>query len=342
MVSYAVLFLVCLFLSYIAVRVIRKWAESEGLLDVPNERSSHLRPVARGGGIAIVLITLLGLVLFGKFDRAFGGVIFGAVLIAGLSWWDDVRSLSSGARLIGHSIAALLAIQALGWWDRIELPWAGTIELEWLGAPLTFLWIVGLTNAYNFMDGIDGIAGGQALMAGIGWAVLASIGGLPLGLLLALLICSSSIGFLAQNWPPARIFMGDVGSAFLGYLFAILPTFGGRQEASLPFCGFLLVWPFVFDTCFTFLRRLRRGERVFTAHRSHLYQRLVISGLSHRTVTLIYMALAAIGALAAVGFFLGEAETLAGLAGPASAMALWLGVTYRERSSALTHSRGSV
>jgi UDP-N-acetylmuramyl pentapeptide phosphotransferase/UDP-N-acetylglucosamine-1-phosphate transferase len=135
-------------------------------------------------------------------------------------------------------------------------------------------------------------------MASTGWP-LGLLTELPMVSALGVLVAGSSLGFLGHNWPPARIFMGDVGSAFLGFTLAMLAVIGGLADPRLPFAGVLVVWPFVFDATFTILRRLRRGENIFAAHRSHLYQRLVIAGWSHRTVTLLYLALAGIGAVLA-------------------------------------------
>jgi UDP-N-acetylmuramyl pentapeptide phosphotransferase/UDP-N-acetylglucosamine-1-phosphate transferase len=152
------------------------------------------------------------------------------------------------------------------------------------------------------MDGIDGIAGGQAVLAGLGWAIIGTLIDLPFVGILGALLGAASLGFLFHNWPPALIFMGDVGSAFLGYSFACLAIIGASKDPPLAIAGVLLVWPFVFDTIFTFFRRLKNRENVFSAHRSHLYQRLVISGYSHRTVTLLYLGLDALGMLLAVLF----------------------------------------
>jgi SAM-dependent methyltransferase len=198
---------------------------------------------------------------------------------------------------------------------------------------LTLLWIVGLTNAYNFMDGIDGIAGCQAAIAGMGWCALGGWSGLPLVTVLGLLLAASSLGFLIHNWPPAKIFMGDVGSTFLGYSLAVLPILAAQSDPRLAVAGVLLVWPSVFDASFTFLRRLRRGENVFAAHRSHLYQRLVITGLSHRWVSSLYGALALIGLALACAWTLrlpGGAPAVA-LILPLLCLSLWLFVVQRER-----------
>lgn len=334
--------LTALLLSYAGVALFRRWA-AHRLLDIPNERSSHTRPTPRGGGIAIVVVTLVGCIIFALMTSStdwlkLGAYLTGAILIAGISWLDDVRTLSSTIRFGTHTIGALLVIAGYGSWHMVNVPLIGYVPLLWFGLPMTFLWIAGLTNAYNFMDGIDGIAAGQAVVAGIGWAIIGSIINHHLLVVLGILIASSSLGFLGHNWPPARIFMGDVGSAFLGYTFAVLPLI--LNAPVIPLVGFLLVWPFVFDTVFTILRRLKNGENVFASHRSHLYQRLVIAGYSHRAVTLLYIALACIGAVLAVLWFTrtsGSALAIV-LALPTLCIGLWLTVVIAERRKSPLHT----
>ena len=292
-------------LSYMGVAGVRRWAERRQLLDIPNERSSHVRPTPRGGGLVIVILSTAGIIFAWLRDptaspTALIAYLVGAWLIAGVSWLDDLRSLPNRVRFAAHSLGAVVVVLGVGYWGVVDLPLLGTVSLGWLGLIITLLWIVGLTNAYNFMDGIDGIAGGQAVVAGIGWAALGYLINQPLIGLMGVLLAAASLGFLGHNWPPARIFMGDVGSAFLGFTFAALPVSAAQQNPRLAVAGVLLVWPFVFDATFTFLRRLRNGENVFAAHRSHLYQRLVIAGYRHRTVTLLYIGLAAAGTILAL------------------------------------------
>lgn len=301
-------------LSHISVAGIRHWTEKRHILDIPNERSSHTAPTPRGGGLAIVLLTVLSawaLYLSGVASisgRALAVFTVGGSAIAAVSWVDDIRSLPNRVRFGIHSLGAILVLVFLGPWLVIDCPPFGSIPVGWWGIPLTFLWIVGLTNAYNFMDGIDGIAGAQAALAGMGWAIVGGIYSQPLVALLGVLLCGSSLGFLCHNWAPARIFMGDVGSAFLGYTFAVLPVLfsasGGVPDhpGAAPLLGVLLVWPFFFDAFYTFLRRLARRENVFAAHRSHLYQRLVIAGYSHRTVASLYLGLAGLGLILALAY----------------------------------------
>lgn len=300
-------------LAWLALFPLRRYLDRRQAIDIPNERSSHTRPTIRGGGLVIVVLTLAGtlpIVLLRAFNSSGTGVVFvgGAALIAAVSWIDDLRSLSNRVRFAAHSLAAIVVIAGFGYWEIVQLPAIGAVHLGWFGAIVTFVWIVGLTNAYNFMDGIDGIAGSQAVVAGIGWSLLGMALDQPFTAILAVLLAASSVGFLGHNWPPAKVFMGDVGSAFLGYSFATAPLILGAYSAAQPgtarlaVAAVLIVWPFVFDTVLTFLRRWRNGENVFAAHRSHLYQRLVIAGWQHQTVTLLYAGLAMLGVVLAYLF----------------------------------------
>jgi UDP-N-acetylmuramyl pentapeptide phosphotransferase/UDP-N-acetylglucosamine-1-phosphate transferase len=323
--------------SYLGVVGLRRWAERRHMLDIPNERSSHTRPTPRGGGLAIVLVVLAGwLVALRLYSDApaQAGLIYaaGAGLIAAVSWLDDLRSLPNRIRFGAHILGAILAIWAFGYWTDFAVPLVGSIHLGLLGLPITFIWIVGLTNAYNFMDGIDGIAGGQAVVAGSGWAVVGWLTAQPLVGIMGVLLAAASLGFLGQNWPPARIFMGDVSSAFLGYTFAVLAVAAARHDSRLAMVGVLFVWPFVFDTAFTLVRRLSHGENIFVAHRSHLYQRLVIAGCSHRFVTLLYIGLAAWGVIWALFWLQGipGSAIVIVVTIPLLCLALWMFVNRRE------------
>jgi UDP-N-acetylmuramyl pentapeptide phosphotransferase/UDP-N-acetylglucosamine-1-phosphate transferase len=187
--------------------------------------------------------------------------------------------------------------------------------------------VIGLTNAYNFMDGIDGIAAGQALIAAVGWSLLAWATQSMTVFPFAVVLGGSALGFLVHNWSPASVFMGDVGSAFLGYTFAALPLLARSPRTSaandpLPLLALLFVWPFVFDSFFTFLRRLSRREHIFSPHRSHLYQRLVLAGYSHATTSLLYLSLAGVGVAIGLAWVL-SGVTFPLLAIPFLALSLW-------------------
>ena len=317
------------------VALLRRWANRRRLLDLPNERSLHAHPTPLGGGLAIVAVVVIGMTLC-----ALAGVVevtpslvalgAGAILVAAVSWLDDLRGLPVAVRFLAHGAAAV-AVISVGAWPA-ACPLAGATAGKAAVGLLALLWVVGLTNAYNFMDGIDGIAGSQAVVAGLGWVAL-TWGSGRVETWLGLLLAAASLGFLVHNWPPAKIFMGDVGSAFLGFGFAALAVLGARHDPRLALAGVLLVWPFVFDTSFTFLRRLRKGENVFQAHRSHLYQRLVLAGYSHRFVTCLYGALAVVGVALALVWarHVAAASWLVPSALASAMVGLWFFVAWAER-----------
>lgn len=290
----------------VGTALLRRRAQAWGLMDVPNERSLHTRITPRGGGLVVVLAVLGGLT-GAAFWRAappapVAAYAAAALLVAAIGWRDDIRSVSPGRRLLTHLLAAAAAVGVWGSFDTISVPGAG----EWavpaaVAFCATLIWLVGLLNAYNFMDGIDGLAAGQAVVAGVMWVLLCGAAA-PLATATATLIAGASLGFLVHNWSPARIFMGDAGSGFLGFSFALLPlvAYDALGDARLPVAGVLVVAPFLFDTTLTFLRRLTRRENVVEAHRTHLYQRLVTSGWSHPAVAVLYLCLAIVSGGAAV------------------------------------------
>jgi len=283
------------------------------MLDIPNARSSHTQPTPRGGGLGIVIGVFIG--AWGLFLFRTSSVLFtkiaalcvGGGIVALVGWLDDIHPIPSRVRLIVQALSSTIILIAIGYFNAIAVPFIGNIYLHSIGIPFTLFWIIGLTNAYNFMDGIDGIAGGQAFVAGIGWTIIGLMGGQSFVSSIGLLLAASSLGFLFHNWPPARVFMGDVGSAFIGFTLAVLPIVAARDSSLYVLAGVLVVWPFIFDASFTLLRRMIKKENIFKAHRSHIYQRLVISGYSHRFVTLVYIGLAMIGTILALLWLRGSA-----------------------------------
>ena len=266
-------------------------------------------PTPRGGGLIVAAVSLLvyviGSFLF-EYDVSWG-FLTGALLIVIVSWADDLYSVPFIYRLIVHSLAAAVLIFSNGYISTFS-PFGSVqiMDIGWFGAILTFCWIVWLVNAYNFMDGIDGIAGIQAVSAGLGWLMVGLNGDLPVVTVLGGTIVFVSFAFLLHNWPPARIFMGDAGSAFLGFVFAGLPLLAKAgttdNRGNLLIAAILFVWLFVFDSVFTFIRRAGRLEKVWQAHREHLYQRLVLSGYSHRTTTTLYGSASIVIAVATVNW----------------------------------------
>ncbi len=293
--------------SGLGIEFLRRYAERQRvLIDIPNERSSHSQPKPRGGGIMIVLITLigvLGLLLIGP-ARSMSLLTFlicGGI-IAFVGWIDDMRSLSTTLRLAIQVLCALVSILGIGYFDKLTVG-NSAFSFGLVGILFTIIWLVGLTNAYNFMDGIDGIAGGQAVVGGLAWLGFGLIQQVPIVSIIGLLIASSSLGFLWHNWQPSRIIMGDVGATFLGYSFAVLPLLFENHTPILEnglWFSMLVLWAFLADTGITMLRRALRRENIFQAHRSHFYQRLVISGWSHARVSALYIVLSVLGSLFAI------------------------------------------
>ena len=250
-------------------------------------------PTPRGGGVAIVVL-VAGAGLWSAREAGWNHALIYlvcGVVIAWLGWRDDVSSLSARVRFAVQGLVAVVSIYGLGYFKTVTIPLFGELNLGVVGVIITFLWIIGLTNAYNFMDGIDGIAGGVALAGGLGWMMLATQANIPFAFWVALAIAASSLGFLGHNWSPAKIFMGDVASTFLGYTFAVLPLLSATEGGDALMLGTLLMWTFIMDAGVTFIRRALKRENVFAAHRTHLYQRLVIAGYSHRKVSALYISL---------------------------------------------------
>jgi FlaA1/EpsC-like NDP-sugar epimerase len=304
-ITFCLVALAAMVCSFALSALVLRWARAGWLQDVPNERSLHSRTTPRGAGIGIVFITLVGLSISYPFvgglpPLVFVGFLTGGTITAVVSLWDDAHPLSPLVRLAIQTFVAALTVWTSGFAESIHFAALPGWDFAWPARFIAVFWIVGFTNAYNFMDGIDGIAGLQGAVAGLAFAALGWYAQMPWLSIAGLLLGASSIGFLGHNWHPARIFMGDVGSTFLGYSFAALALIAGSRNPILLFAAILPVFPFVFDSSFTFVRRLLRGENVFHAHRSHLYQRLVIAGLSHDVVASFYGLLSALGAVIAV------------------------------------------
>jgi Fuc2NAc and GlcNAc transferase len=282
-------------LSAALTGLVRRHALRASLLDIPNERSSHVRATPRGGGLAIVLVSLGAMAVFALTGRMAAPVFYalagGGAAVAGVGYLDDRGRIGIVGRFVVHIAAAIWATAWLG--GLTSLHWNGElVHLGFLGSVLAVLGLVWSLNLFNFMDGIDGIAASQAVfMAGMG-ALLALAGGLSSSVLLGgIAIGAASLGFLLWNWPPARIFMGDVGSGYLGFVLATL-ALAATKEASVMLPAWLILGAvFMVDATFTLCRRLLRRERVYEAHRSHAYQWLARRWNSHLRVTLGCIAL---------------------------------------------------
>jgi UDP-GlcNAc:undecaprenyl-phosphate GlcNAc-1-phosphate transferase len=277
-------------------------AQSRLLVDVPGPRSSHERPTPRGGGLGIVVACALGWSAFwavGFTARSFAdgprALLIGALVVAAGGLLDDWRRQRVAAKLAIQALAATIAIAGGLTIERVALPGLGVVTLPgWVGAPLAFLWLVGLTNAFNFMDGLDALAASTATIAGLALALAGIAVGAPSIAATGWVLAAAAAGFLALNRPPARIFMGDVGSQFLGFALAAIGLYFARLDPGGAAIWFVpvLMFHFLFDTILTAARRWRAGENVLAAHRGHLYQRLHAAGLDHGTVA-VWLSIAA-------------------------------------------------
>jgi UDP-N-acetylmuramyl pentapeptide phosphotransferase/UDP-N-acetylglucosamine-1-phosphate transferase len=276
------------------------------LVDLPNRRSAHALPTARGGGLAIVVTTALASIMVAlRWPPAafaiLGGVILPCLVIAGVGIVDDIQPLKASLRLCIQIGVAAAITAALGPLSKIAIPGLPTLELGWIGWPLTVLWVVGMTNAFNFMDGSDGMAALGAVAAGVAMAAIGWQLKIHLPLLLAAFAAAAAGGFLVFNWNPARVFMGDVGSAFLGTYLAAVPLAFPEPQRSLVFIPMVLaLWPYVFDPFMSVLRRIYHGKNPFEPHREFLFHRLIRTGIGHGRAALLYALLAAVGGLVGI------------------------------------------
>lgn len=264
--------------AYCVAMLLSRTRVAGRLADIPNERSLHVNPTPRVGGLGVMAGALP--FLFAAGDGALVATAACALFLCGISLIDDTRSLPVEVRLPAHALAALVVVLLV----RIDTPHAIALAL------LAMLGIVWSANLFNFMDGADGLAGG---MAAIGFAALAceSWQAYPALAWCAAAISSAAIGFLLLNFPPARVFMGDAGSIPLGFLAAAMGWIGFAQGAWAAWFPLLVFSPFAADATVTLLRRALRRERVWRAHRSHYYQRLVLHGWSKRRLALAAYAL---------------------------------------------------
>jgi Fuc2NAc and GlcNAc transferase len=255
--------------------VLRRYALARSIIDIPNARSSHSVPTPRGGGVAIVVAFLAALLWLhgsGALAPEATWALFGAgALTAVLGFLDDHGHIAARWRLLGHFSAAAWALLWLGGLPPLTV-FGSELHMGWLGHGLALFYLVWMLNLYNFMDGIDGIAGVEAITTCLGVCVLYALAGAEALIPAPLILAATVAGFLFWNFPPARIFMGDAGSGFLGIALGILSLQAAWVSSDL-FCAWLiLLGVFIVDATVTLLRRLLRGDKVYEAHRSHAYQ----------------------------------------------------------------------
>ncbi len=298
--------------SFALTGVILKISLGRNLLDIPNDRSSHRIPKPRLGGIAITaafFVTILTMFATGynPFPGEWhaAGVLGGGAMLAVMGLLDDLRGLDARLKLILQLAAAGIVVASGIVLTEMKLPLIGTLPLGQLAIPFTILWIVAIINFYNFIDGIDGLAAGVGMIAALFLVLIAVMADSALLILPYAALAGSCLGFLRFNFPPARIFMGDMGSTFIGYGFAVLSVFGTASGVPA-FITPLLLGAVIGDAALTLIKRIIGREKIFIPHRTHYYQRLTSIGLSHKQVTLLEYLITALLGVSAILAFRGE------------------------------------
>lgn len=289
MIAKIVIFLIVLLVALIGTWGLRHIALARSIMDIPNERSSHSIPTPRGGGVAIVISFICALFFLLIFDflafNIFIALLGAGVLLAVIGFLDDLGHVAARWRLLGHFLAAVWGLYWLSGFPPVTFL-GHSFNLLWIGNILAAFYCVWLLNLYNFMDGIDGLASVEAITSCISLSIIYWLSGFDTAIILPVSLAFAVLGFLCWNFPPAKIFMGDAGSGFLGVTLALLSIQGAWLSANFFWCWLIVLGVFIVDATFTLFRRLLRRDKVYEAHRSHAYQYASRQFKSHKKVTL--------------------------------------------------------
>ena len=317
-------------LSFILAGLIRRYALSNNLVDTPNSRSSHSAPMPRGGGVAFVIPFLLLVPVLAVADDLPWSTVWalmgGSIWISIIGFADDHKHIAARWRLLAHFVGAAWILFWLGGFPPL-LILGFTIDLGWAGHILGAFYLVWLLNLYNFMDGIDGIACIEAITVCIGAVLIIAPQSPPHSIwLIPLLLGASVLGFLFWNFPPAKIFMGDVGSTFLGLIFGGISIQATWILPQMFWVWLILLGVFITDATFTLFHRFMKGKKVYKAHRTHAFQVAAQHFDSHKTVSLT-VGLINLLWLFPMGYFVGK-QWIGGLEGLMIAYAPLIGMFY--------------
>ena len=298
---------VALIVALILTPVVKSLAQKVGAMDVPKDsRRMHDHPIPRMGGLAIFFGFIVSTLFFVEMTPQIRGMLLGAVIIVVLGIFDDIYALKASFKFVIQIIAALVAVMSGNIIDTISNPnvFSANLywDLGWLAYPVTVIWIVAITNAVNLIDGLDGLACGVSTISSMTLLVIAmSVGEIPIALMVAAL-CGGCLGFLPYNLNPAKIFMGDTGSTFLGFVLAVISVQGlFKLYTIISFVvPFLMLGLPIFDTCFAFIRRIAHGQSPMHADRSHVHHRLIDMGFSQKQAVAMLYVISAILGLSAV------------------------------------------
>ncbi|GIN20778.1 glycosyltransferase family 4 protein [Siminovitchia fordii] len=295
--------ILCFLASVLITPFVKKLALKYKITDQPNYRKVHTTLMPRLGGLAIYISFLIGLLIFRPQDPHMFYLVIGSLIIIATGVLDDIYDISPKYKLLGQIVAAMVAISGGFDLEFINLPFGGELQFGYLSIPITILWIVGITNAINLIDGLDGLAAGVSSIALITVSFMAFLQGDLFVLTIAMMILGSTLGFLVHNFYPAKIFMGDTGALFLGYMIALLSLLGFKNITffSLVIPVIILGVP-ISDTFFAIIRRLINKKPLLAPDQYHLHHRLLNSGFSHRQTVLLIYGIAVMFSLAAVIF----------------------------------------
>ena len=281
--------LIAIFLSWLLTGLIRWYAIDKNLLDIPNERSSHSTATPRGGGLAIVVTCLISLLVIAISNELTSSVLFAflgaGVLVALIGFIDDLSHLAPQWRLLTHFAAAMWVLAWLGGLPKIDF-FGVLIHPGWIGNALALVILVWLVNLYNFMDGIDGLAASETIFVACAVLLFAILDNQHELQLVAIILIASTLGFLIWNWPPAKIFLGDVGSGFLGVVLGVSAWWSIGEDIIPIWTWLILLGIFIVDATSTLIRRIIERERWYEAHRAHAYQHASRRWGSHSKITI--------------------------------------------------------
>lgn len=307
-----------LILSFLATPLVKRMAYRVGAMDIPKDnRRMHDHPIPRMGGLAIAIAFLFVILLFCEIDRQMQGILLGAILILVLGVFDDSLHLKALPKFVVQIVAAVIVVCHGCTIRYLTNPFSDAagacLDLGVLAVPVTIIWIVALTNAVNFIDGLDGLACGVSAISSLSMLVIALlVSEQNLAVALAVLV-GACLGFIPYNFNPAKIFMGDTGSTFLGFILAALSIQGMfKLYAVISFVvPFLILGVPIFDISFAVIRRLARHQNPMTADRGHIHHRLIDLGFSQKqAVSITYLLSAILGLAAVLLTTSGEAKAL--------------------------------
>lgn len=297
--------LVCFIISILITPVVKKLAYIIGATDKPNKRKVHQKIMPRLGGLAIYISFVIGVLIIKPVSPYLESILLGSTIIIITGILDDIFEISPKLKLIGQLAAASVVI----FWGGVQvqfinLPFSdGILEFGFLSIPITLLWIVGITNAINLIDGLDGLAAGVSSIALITISGMAILFGNPFVTIIASIVMASTVGFLFFNFYPAKIFMGDTGALFLGFMISVLSLLGFKTSAFISFIiPIIILGVPISDTFFAILRRIVNKKPLSAPDKSHLHHCLLGLGFTHRQAVLIIYSMSAFFGLVAVIF----------------------------------------